>query len=238
MTTLTTPRTSYPATTPPQQAALESACLTHENRNLLHGIDWATYLRLRHHEDNHALRMTYDSGRLEIMLPSRLHERANWLLGRFIECWFEELDLPLDAGGSTTYMLEGLEKGLEPDNCYYIQNEAAVRGKDQIDLTIDPPPDLAVEVEVSSPLLSKLPVYAAIRVPEIWHWRNGQIHVLLLNADGNYAESSESRCLPGFPLTEAARLIELRHDLDVMSLLREFRKWVRQYRSPDAPSGG
>ena len=234
MTTLTTPQVSPRSVSP--SATMESPLRTPENRTLLHGVDWAAYLRFRNDERNDSLRMTYCSGRLEMMSPSRRHESVTWHIGRFVECWRDEWDIAYDPSGSTTLTAEELQKGLEPDTCYYIQNELAIRERDEIDLSIDPPPDLAVEVEVTSPLLSKLKIYAAIKVPEVWQWQNGRIRVLLLNDAGEYVESDDSRCLSGFPFEEMVRLIEQRHVLDKMSLLRQFREWIREFRKPQIPT--
>ncbi len=207
-----------------------------EHRILLSGVSWDVYAALREGDRNRGVRMTFDSGSLEIMSPSYRHESRSNLLGRFVETFTEEHGLPLCAAGSTTWQLPPRGKGVEADRCYYIQNAAAVAGCDEIDLSIHPPPDLAAEIDVSSPSLAKLPIYEAMKVPEVWLWRQGRTRVFVLGPDGEYAESAESRCLPGFPFREAERLIDQRTAAsDDNALVREFRKIVRDLLSESEP---
>lgn len=205
----------------------QTRCAGEEHRILLCDVAWEVYAALRAGDRNGGVRMTFDDGRLEIVSPSYRHESSSNLLGRFVEAFTGENDLPLRAAGSTTWQLPPLSKGLEADRCYYIQNAAAVAACDEIDLTIHPPPDLAAEVEVSSPALAKLPIYEVMKVPEVWLWRRERIRVFVLGPDGSYAEVSESRCLPGFPLRDAERLIDQRASADDNTLVRAFRKIVR-----------
>lgn len=198
-----------------------------EHRILLGDVSWETYAALRAGDRNGGVRMTFDGGSLEIVSPSYRPESSSNVLGRFVEAFTEEGDLPLRAAGSTTWQLPSHGKGLEADRCYYIQNAAAVAGCEEIDLTIHPPPDLAAEVEVSSPALAKLPIYEAMKVPEVWLWRRGRIRVFVFGTNGTYAESDESRCLPGFPFRDAERLIDQRSSADDNTLVRAFRKIVR-----------
>ncbi len=206
-----------------------------EGRVLLDDIAWDTYLRLRESGSNGAVRMTFDDGRLELVSPSGLHERFTELWGLMVRAWTEELRIPIGGRGSTTYKSPALRKGFEADRCFSIQNEAVVRGKDEIDLEVDPPPDLALEVDITSPSIPKLPIFAAIKVPEVWHWRNDRIRVLLLGSDGSYSEAADSRCLPGFPFDEVLRIFEARFEADDNTLIRRFREWVRQHRSGGTP---
>jgi Uma2 family endonuclease len=113
---------------------------------LLDGISWQFYERLLEELNDRPIRVTYDNGRLEIMRPVLPHELWRKRLGIMIGLMAVELDIEMEPLGQTTFKREDLEKGFEPDECYYIQHAEAVRGKDRLDLTIDPPPDLAVEV--------------------------------------------------------------------------------------------
>ena len=117
---------------------------------LLQGLTWQNYVDLRDAPENDHVRMTFDRGSLELMSPIGLRRRVRMLIGRCVKVWAEEKRVPIQSGGSTTFRREDLQRGLEPDNCYWIQHESAVRARDEIDLTIDPPPDLAVEVDVTS----------------------------------------------------------------------------------------
>src|SRR4029079_3790617 len=103
-----------------------------------------------------------------LMSPTLSHERLGYLIGRCIDAWTEEFQIPIRSCRSTTFRREDLDRGLEPDNCYYIAHEASMRGKDEVDLTIDPAPDLAVEVDVHSSSLDRMSIYAALGVSEVW----------------------------------------------------------------------
>ena len=114
-------------------------------------------------------------------------------------------------------------RGLEPDNCYYIEHESAVRDRDEVDLAIDPPPDLAVEVDVTARSIDRMPIYAALGVSELWRWHEDKLHMLRLDSDGQYIEESASRALPGFPCERLTELIKRRTAADETTLIREFR---------------
>src|SRR5258705_1908556 len=137
---------------------------------LLEGISWDFYQTLLRETSERRLYMTYDEGRLEIMAPLPEHERIKTLIGGFIELISLERNIPMCRLGSTTFHRKRLAKGLEPDECYYIQHEQDVRGKKRIRLGFDPPPDLVVEVDISYRALNRERIYAAMGVPEIWHY--------------------------------------------------------------------
>ena len=109
--------------------------------------------------------MTYDHGILILMAPSRRHERIAEILGRLVFAWTKDRQVACLSGGSTTMKSRLLDRGLEPDKCFYIQNEAAVRDRDEYDADIDPPPDLVIEVHVTSSSTTRMPVYAGFHVP-------------------------------------------------------------------------
>jgi len=198
-----------------------------EQRVLLRDISWETYQSLRLIEENHHLRMTYDRGLLEIMSPSRKHERVSHLIGLMIHEWTVLHDIGLESGGNTTFRREDLDRGLEPDHCYWIANEAKVRGKDEIDLSVDPPPDLALEVDVSHASVQKLPIYNALGVPEVWRWRHAMLEVLTLDNDGQYTPQKGSKALPRFPLRLVEDFLERRHMGNDTSLMKAFRKAIK-----------
>jgi len=192
----------------------------------LQGIVWDDYVRLRELPESRHVRMTFDQGVLELMSPSKLHERLAELLGRLILVWTEERSIPLQSCGSMTFQREDLSRALEPDKCYYIQHEAQVREREELDVTVDPPPDLVVEVDITSPSRDRLPIYAALDVPEVWLWRRGLLEVLLVDENGSYVGGNTSRALPGFLIDEVCRLLEARRNLDETALVREFRAAV------------
>ena len=190
----------------------------------LEGVSWEIYLRLRQLPENRNVRMTYDNGSLELMSPSKLHARIAELIGRFIASWTEDRSIPIQGCGTTTFHRQ--PKGLEPDKCYYVQHEQTTRHRDELDLSVDPPPDLVVEVDVTSPSRDRMPIYAALGVPEVWSWRDEVLRFLLLEEDG-YVEHHESRSLPGFPRKIAERLLMERLSHDDTSLVVRFRTATR-----------
>lgn len=198
----------------------------------LSNIPWDVYEILRNQPENRNVRMTYDRGLLEMMSPSHRYELVAYLLGRFIDAWTEERGLAVRAGRTTTFQRKDLERGLEPDNCYYIQHVSQVRDRDELDLATVPPPDLIVEVDVRSSSLIRLPSFAAMGVPEVWRWRKEQIHVYRLAGDG-YQPSDASQTLVGFPITAAAELLRERLASDDNALVRKFRNLIST-----KPAGG
>lgn len=201
-----------------------------EQRFVLLDADWQTYQSLRTLIGDRPVQITYDRGRLELMSPSDLHERLKKLLDRMLAVIAEEWEIPLRSQGSTTFHNEGLGRGLEPDECYYIQNAHLLRGRDEIDLDSDPPPDLAIEIDVSSSSLNRLDIYAALKIPEIWRFDGENLFVLVLGEDIKYRAAVESQAIPGFNPKNLATHLARRNELDELSWLREFRSWVRRLR--------
>ena len=143
-------------------------------------------------------RIAYNQGFLEIMTPLPEHEHSKEIIGDLIKVLLEELDIEFCSLGSTTFKKESL-RGLEPDQCFYIANEAKIRGKGRIDLAIDPPPDLALEIEITSRTHPE--IYAALGVPELWRFEKGKLQINMLT-DGKYQKVSKSPTFPNFPLVE------------------------------------
>jgi Uma2 family endonuclease len=199
-----------------------------EPRVLLHGIRWDTYERLL--EDlvaSPAIRLTYDRGALEVMTVSHRHERWKTLAGRMIEAMTEELGVPIHSGGSTTFRRRDLELGLEPDECYWVQNEARVRGKLDLELPRDPAPDLVLEAEVSRSALDRRSILAALGVGEVWRYDGERLTVHVLAAAGDYREGRTSRSFPWLPIEAFERHLRCAGDTDETSWIRAFRLWVR-----------
>lgn len=198
-----------------------------EQRLRLSAVSWDSYLRLGDALGPRQIRLTYDRGELEIMVLSGEHERFKKWLGRLVEALTEELEIDIASGGSMTCRREELLRGIEPDDCYWIENEPAVRGRTDIDLDVDPPPDLALETEVSRSILDRLGILAALRVPEVWRWNGETLHVLLLNSEGKYEESSHSKAFPFLPVAELAAFLT-QSDRSETQMVRSFRAWVRE----------
>ncbi|MBA2410858.1 MAG: Uma2 family endonuclease [Gammaproteobacteria bacterium] len=164
---------------------------------ILYDISWETYERLLAEHGAHAgTRFSYDCGALEIMSPLIIHERINRRLATIFETIAEERGVDFDSVGSSTFRREDLKKGFEPDSCFYITHLERVREKAQINLRIDPPPDLIIEVDITSPSLPRFPIFAAVGVPEVWRYDGARVRVFALST-GEYVEPSESASLPG-----------------------------------------
>lgn len=201
---------------------------TPSNRLVLGGISWRTYLRALRTFDERHVRITYDRGVLEIMTLSFEHEKIGYLLGRLIDALTEELGLPISGGKSTSFKRRKKQRGLEPDNCYGIANEPLVRDKTKIDLRNDPPPDLAVAVDISRSSLDRLGIYAALRVPEVWRSDGKTVTFHVLQANGEYAVATSSRAFPGLKSDELTAFRARQGQRDVNALVREFRVCVRE----------
>jgi Uma2 family endonuclease len=200
----------------------------HGRSLVLDNVDWRTYSRLlRAFDGRRSVRMTYDRGWLEIMMASYQHEGPAYLLGRCVDVLTEELNLTIAGGGSTTFRKRRKLRGLEPDNCYWIYSEPKIRGKKRIDLRVDPPPDLAIEIEVSRRVLKRLPIYAALGVPELWRYDGQHLAFLILDA-GQYLEQPSSKTFPGLSSADLARVLALEGQMDVNAMIKQFRAWVRQ----------
>lgn len=197
------------------------------NRFLLKNISWQTYeALLKDMESQPGIRLTYDRGKLEIMTPLDLHETYSRLIGRFVETLTEELNIEIRSLGSRTCKREDLTRGLEPDECYYIQNESVVRHLEQIDLNQSPPPDLVIEIDVTSSSINRLDLYAALGVPEVWRYDGSQLIIYQLQ-NGEYLVCASSPTFPQLTSSEIIRFLELRKTTGETSLIRLFRSWVR-----------
>jgi Uma2 family endonuclease len=198
-----------------------------EQRVVLHNIGWNTYERLlADHENNSAPRFTYDRGELEIMSPSPEHEKFNRRIAQLVLAVAEDLGIEAEDLGSTTFRREDLERGFEPDSCFYIQNEERVRGKDRIDLAVDPPPDLVIEIDITSPSFSKLPIYAQIGVPEVWRYDGERLKILVLEGS-DYVETAESAVFPPVTSNVLTDFVEKSKTTRRMVWLEAVRGWAR-----------
>jgi Uma2 family endonuclease len=197
---------------------------------LLSGIDWQTYTRLlKIFAERPGVRLTYDRGELEIMAPLLEHDKDDRFLFRLVVALTEELGLPIVEGGSTTLRRRRRRRGIEADECYWIANAHQLAGRRRIDLRTDPPPDLAIEVDVTHSSLNRLGIYAALAVPEVWRLDGGALTFHVLGADGKYAVASHSR---SFPLVTAPDLMnfvqQARQSGDSNTVIRQFRAWIHQ----------
>ena len=194
---------------------------------VLHGVSWATYESLLADcADSHAAHFTFDQGVLEIMVLSAKHEEPNRTLSLLVEIVAAALDIDIRNLGSTTFKRADLAKGFEPDSCFYIQHEADISGKDEINLGVDPPPDLVIEIDITGPSLAKFPIYAQIGVPEIWRYDGTTISILKLNNSG-YGEQEESEALPGLTNAILSQFLEDSQRIKRAEWLRAVQAWAR-----------
>ena len=193
----------------------------------LGAIEWEDYQAISKALIGRHVRLTYDRGRLEFMTISAKHGMLSRLLGNLVSILTQEFGIPILSCGDMTCDNESVLRGLEPDECFYLDSEPLVRGKDDIDLSVDPPPDLAIEIELSKARRDRMGIYAALRIPEVWRYNGLQLTVNQLGSDGNYSATEGSRFFPTIPADELVRFIEMRTDVDENSLLQSFREWVR-----------
>jgi Uma2 family endonuclease len=197
-------------------------------RVVLRNISWQTFeTMLADMGEDRASRITYDQGMLEIMTPLMPHEYWKCLIERLIFVLGEELNLEIFPTGSTTLKREDLQRGVEPDSSYYIQNETLVRNKTEINLISEPPPDLVVEIDLTSSSLDKFQIYASLGVMEIWRYDEGVLKIYQLQ-DGQYIECNNSLTFAHLPLIEIPRFLEESQRIGVMGMARNFRNWVRE----------
>ena len=197
-------------------------------RVILPGVSWTTYEQLlSDFQDSHAAHFTYDRGVLEIMVLSFKHETVNRTLANIVSLIAEELQIDTVNAGSTTFKRKDLARGFEPDSCFYMQNEERVSGKAEIDLSSDPPPDLVIEIDISSPSLNKFPIYAQIGVPEIWRYDGTQVTFFVL-AGESYQAAQHSRAFPQLTSTTVTEFLEASAELKSTAWSRRVREWARQ----------
>lgn len=163
------------------------------------------------------------------MVLSAKHEKPNRALALLVEVFAEEMDIDVENLGSTTFKREELGRGFEPDSCFYIQNADRVRGKEEIDLTADPPPDLVIEIDIASSSLNKFPVFAALGIPEVWRYDGERVNIFRLEAHA-YHEQAESTALPKVTSEVLSRFIAEDKHLKRTVWLRHVREWTRQIR--------
>jgi Uma2 family endonuclease len=194
-------------------------------RLLIKDVSWQEFEAILNELGDHrGLRVAYFKGTLELRMPLPKHEKAKVVIGDLLKILLDELDMDWESLGSSTFKSQEMAAGIEPDDCFYIKNHALMIGKERLDLSVDPPPDLAIEVDVTS--TTQVSVYEALKVPEIWRW-DERLRVYLLQ-DGQYVESQNSLSFPNFPVIEGiSRFVEMSRTAGTRPALKEFRKWVQ-----------
>ncbi|MEP0754889.1 Uma2 family endonuclease [Trichocoleus sp. Lan] len=199
-----------------------------EQRTVLPNISWETLeaLLIETGEDR-GWRFAYDGSTLELMTPLFEHENSKSNFGNLIIFLALELDIEIKSAGSTTLKRQIANRGIEPDNCYYIENEPAVRGKQKLDLETDLPPDLAIEIDITSSSVNKFEIYSALGVTELWRYNGRDLKFYQLT-EGKYIECEYSIAFPIVSVTEISNFIEQSKTMGEIALLKSFRAWVRQ----------
>jgi Uma2 family endonuclease len=203
-------------------------------RLVMYNVDWATYTRLlRVFAERPSFRLAYDRGVLEIMSPLFEHEAETELLARFVQVLTEELGRTILSGGSTALRRRRRRRGIEPDKCWWIAHEPQLRGRLHINLRVDPPPDLAIETDVTRSSLNRMGLYAALGIPEVWRLDNRVLTFQLLGPSGQYAEAPQSLSFPMVSPADLMSFLGLRSpQMDENAIVAQLRAWIRQRIAP------
>ncbi len=221
------------ATTTTTAAPIRTAGPVDDQCVELRDVGWkgyATLLRLR--RERPRPKMIYLDGNLWLVTTPFFHEFIRKRLGSFVLEVVVGLEIPCAPSGETTFRRRSKRGGVEGDETYYLANEARVRGKKEIDLRVDPPPDLAIEVVHTHAAEASIEVYRRLGVPEVWIWEDGRLRILIRRANGRYAESAASEAFPFLPATEVAGWISRPQDASETQWTIDLRRWVRDTLAP------
>lgn len=201
------------------------------DRIVLNSVSWEQFEKILEDLGNHRIaRIAYDNGRLEIMTPLPEHEYFKEVIGDAVKDVADELDIDYASYGSTTWRKQIKQARLEPDSCFYFQNEAIARGRLDLDLSKgDPPPDLALEIDITHKSLDRFPIYARLEVPELWCYDNGELKIYHLQ-NSVYVEAETSLALPQLPIQELPQIIERDRAKGRRTVRKAARTWARQAR--------
>ncbi|NJR71110.1 MAG: Uma2 family endonuclease [Synechococcales cyanobacterium CRU_2_2] len=196
-------------------------------RAVLHDIAWAEFEEIIQELGEHrATRIAYFDETLEIRMPLPEHERAKVIIGDLLKILLDELGQEWESLGSSTFKKQIMQAGIEPDDCFYIKNYASMIGKKRLDMNVDPPPDLAIEVDLTSD--TQISAYEALGVAEIWRYKNARLAINLLEA-GCYVESPHSLLFPNLPIIEGiSQCLKRSAEIPMSAVRREFSQWVRE----------
>ncbi|HEX5443452.1 MAG TPA: Uma2 family endonuclease [Pirellulales bacterium] len=208
-----------------------------EQRVVFQGVSRETYLGLLQARGEGVVRLTYHHGVMEITTLSHLHERLSRFLHRFVVELTQELGLELASAGSTTMHAEQLQSGAEADESYYIRHEEMVREREEYDPAVDPPPDLTIEINLSSISSRRMLVYAELGVPEVWRYDGEHLGFQSLGEDGKYHDIERSRSFPMLRSADLERFLKRWGTIGENALAAEFREWFRQSLPPRGAPG-
>jgi Uma2 family endonuclease len=175
--------------------------------------------------ERRAARISYSDGWLEIMVPLPEHEKDKELIGDLVKLLLDKLEIDFEPFGSTTLKNERMQQAVEPDTSFYIQNQGAIIGKNRIDLNIDPPPDLVIEIDITS--RTRFDNYEILGVPELWRYQQQGLEIFLLQA-GKYIKSQFSPNFPNIPIIELVNeYVQQCLSIGRSQAMRNFKSWVK-----------
>jgi Uma2 family endonuclease len=195
---------------------------------LLAGVTPEAYRKFLEALPEHRFPHSYDGETLEMMTIGRGHEWVRKLLGRLLEAMVFALDIPIQSTGCTTLRTAMWDTGLEPDETYYVGEHVAAVASETYEPGVDPPPDLAIEVEATNPVVPRLPLFAAIGVREIWRWTGEEMEFLRLTRGRKYAKTQRSLAFPFVSAADVTRFVQKRDPSDENAVVRGFVKWARK----------
>lgn len=202
-----------------------------EQRILLRNISWETFEQLLEARgEARSPRYTYYRGELEVTSPILAEHGESDDNARFlVHILLSEWAIDVRGFGPLTLRREGIRGSVEPDGSFYIQSEERIRGRVLLDLGVDPPPDLVIEVEMTNPLLPKFPIYAQLGVPELWRYRRRRIEIYVLEGD-RYVLSTQSSLLRGVTADALSELLTAKGSMGSTAWERRVREWARGLR--------
>ena len=182
--------------------------LLEQNQVIMHGVSWKTFQQLlADRGERCGVLFAYDCGTVELRMPSQEHEWIKTILTQVVDAVAFARDLHYRSLGSTTFVREDLARGFEPDAGFYLAHADIISPERPLDLTVEPPPDLVIEADITRSSLDKLPIYAALGVPEIWRYTGGEVEICCLTA-GAYTVADTSQVLPEINAAMVTRLID------------------------------
>ncbi len=207
--------------------ALEQIIVPPGHQLLLKNVSWQQFQDiLGNLGESRSARLSYSQGTLEIMTPLPEHEDDKVIIADFIKAILEEMDIEFRSLGSTTFENEAMRQAVEPDDCFYIQNEAQIRGKKRLNLEIDPPPDLAIEIDITS--RTKFNNYQELGVAELWRYNGKKLEINNLQS-GRYVQSETSLTFPNLPIANVLHdFVEQSKVRGRNATMKAFRAWVRE----------
>jgi Uma2 family endonuclease len=209
--------------------------LTPENSIVVSSTSWELYEEVLYELNERHVFVTFTGRRLELMLPSFRHIRAAESLATLVGLLAELTARPVVRAGSTTLRRRDLRKGLEPDRGFYLQNAMRMVARDDLDLTIDPPPDLVLEIEISKRRLNRIRIYEDLGVPEVWRYDGRLLRVLARNSNGRLEPRRRSPTFPDNPVWEIhASLQSGLKAVDETSWINGARNWFSSRHAPRA----